>query len=39
MAKKKIMNYTPYITGAGALGILWNAFKDDIKNLFAPKTK
>ena len=33
MAKKKI-NYTPYIIGAGALGILAYAFKDDIKNLF-----
>lgn len=37
MAKKKI-DYTPYIIGAGALGILAYAFKDDIKNLFAPKT-
>ena len=33
MAKKKI-DYTPYIIGAGALGILAYAFKDDIKNLF-----
>jgi hypothetical protein len=34
MAKKKKINYTPYIVGAGALGILAYAFKDDIKNLF-----
>jgi hypothetical protein len=34
MAKKKKIDYTPYIIGAGALGILAYAFKDDIKNLF-----
>jgi hypothetical protein len=37
MAKKKKIDYTPYIIGAGALGVLAYAFKDDIKNLFKPK--
>lgn len=37
MAKKKSINYTPWIIGAGAVGILAYVFKDDIKNLFAPK--
>jgi hypothetical protein len=37
MAKKKKINYTPILVGAGALGILAYAFKDDIKNLFKPK--
>ena len=39
MAKKKKINYTPYIIGAGALGILAYAFKDDLKNLFKPKNE
>ena len=33
MAAKKT-NYTPYLIGAGALGILAYLFRDDIKNLF-----
>jgi hypothetical protein len=33
MAAKKT-NYTPYLIGAGALGILAYLFKDDIKALF-----
>jgi len=37
MAKKKKIDYTLYIMGAGAVGLLAWAFKDDIKKLFAPK--
>jgi hypothetical protein len=37
MAKKKKINYAPILIGAGALGILAYAFKDDIKNLFKPQ--
>ena len=37
MAKKKSINYTPWIIGAGAVGILAYVFKDDIKNLFKPE--
>jgi hypothetical protein len=39
MAKKKKINYTPYLIGAGALGILAYAFKDDLKNLFKPQNE
>jgi len=33
MARKKT-NYTPYLIGAGAIGLIAFLFKDDLKNLF-----
>jgi hypothetical protein len=37
MAKKKSFDYTPIVLGAGAVGLLAWAFKDEIKKLFKPE--